>query len=107
MKIMNNTAPTGEKGKITMTIEESVRNNPEKFQTILDSTTPAIKEAMNELSAKLDVIFNGAIKEYCDAEGCEAKIEDIPTYKTLNKLITGKIDELVKEHIKDKRKDIE
>lgn len=90
-----------------MTIEESVKSNPEKFQAILETKVPAVKEAMNELSAKLDTIFNSAIKEYCGAEGCEAKIEDIPTYKTLNKLITGKIDELVKEHIKDKRKDIE
>ena len=90
-----------------MTIEESVKNNPEKFQAILETKVPAVKEAMNELSKKLDIIFNGAIKEYCDAEGCDAKIEDIPTYKTLNKLITGQIDALVKEHVKNKRKDIE
>jgi len=90
-----------------MTIEESVRNNPEKFLAILDTKDDAVREAMRELSAKLDFIFNGAIKEYCDAKGCDAKIEDIPTYKTLNKLITGKIDALVKDHIKDKRKDIE
>ena len=90
-----------------MTIEESVRNNPEKFQAILDTKDDAVREAMRELSVKLDFIFNGAIKEYCDAESCDAKIEDIPTYKTLNKLITGKIDVLIKDHIKDKRKDIE
>ena len=90
-----------------MTIEESVKNNPEKFQAILETKVPAVKEAMNELSKKLDIIFNGAIKEYCDAEGCDAKIENIPTYKTLNKLITGQIDALVKEHVKNKRKDIE
>ena len=90
-----------------MTIEESVKNNPEKFQAILETKVPAVKEAMNELSKKLDIVFNGAIKEYCDAEGCDAKIEDIPTYKTLNKLITGQIDALVKEHVKNKRKDIE
>ena len=89
-----------------MTIEESVKANPEKFQAMIDKDAPEIKEAMNELSRRLDVIFNGTIKEYCDAEGCEAKIEDIPTYKTVNRLITGKIDELVREHIKDKRKDI-
>ena len=90
-----------------MTIEESVKNNPEKFQAILETKVPAVKEAMNELSKKLDIIFNGAIREYCDAEGCDAKIENIPTYKTLNKLITGQIDALVKEHVKNKRKDIE
>ena len=90
-----------------MTIEESARNNPDKFRAVLETKTPAVREAMNELSAKLDAIFGGAIREYCEAEGCEAKIEDIQAYKTVNKLITGKIDELVKEHIRYKRKDIE
>ena len=56
-----------------MTIEESVSKNPERFQEILNSKVPAIKETMNELSAKLDIIFKEAIKEYCDVEGCEAK----------------------------------
>ena len=90
-----------------MTIEESVRSNSEKFQAVLNTKEPAIKEALSELSTKLDIIFNGAIMEYCDAEGCEAKIEEISSYKTLNKMITGKIDELVKVHIKAKRQDIE
>ena len=89
-----------------MTIEESVRNNPGKFQTIINTKEPEVREALNELSAKLDVSFNGVINEYCDAEGCEVKIEDIPDYKTMNRLITGKIDELVKEHIRNKRGDI-
>ena len=89
-----------------MTIEESVKNNPQKFQAILDNATPAVKEAMNELSAKLDIIFGGAIREYCEAEHVESDIAEIPTYKTVNRLITGKIDELIREHVKDKRKDI-
>ena len=97
---------TDKERKITMTIEESVSKTPEKFQAILDSATPAIKAAMNELSAKLDAIFAGAIREYCEAEHVESSIAAIPTYKTMNKLITGKIDELIKEHTKDKRKDI-
>ena len=98
---------TRKERKITMTIEESVKNNPEKFQAILDNTTPAIKAAMNELSAKLDIIFGGAIREYCEKEHVESDIAAIPTYKTVNKLITGKIDELIREHTRDKRKDIE
>lgn len=89
-----------------MTIEESVKNNPEKFQAILDSKVPAIKAAMNELSVKLDGVFGSAIREYCEKEHVEADITAIQTYKTLNRMITGKIDEQVKEHIKDKRKDI-
>ena len=90
-----------------MTIEESVRNNPEKFQAILETKVPAMEEALNELSAKFDAVFNSTIREYCAAEGCEVKMEDIATYKTMNRLISGKIDELVKGHIKDKRKDVE
>lgn len=89
-----------------MNIEESVRSNSEKFQAVLDLKEDAIREALDDLSEKLDIIFNGAIMEYCDAEGCEAKIEEISNYKTLNRMITGKIDELVKAHIEVKRKDI-
>lgn len=90
-----------------MTIEESVKVNPEKFQKILDRTTPELQEALNDLSSKLDVIFGKAIKEYCETEGVDSKLEDIPSYKTLNRMITGKIDEVAREHIKEKRKDIE
>ena len=61
---------------------------------------------MQELSIRLDEIFNGAIKEYCEAEGVEAEIADIPSYKTMNKIITGKLDIMIGEHIKEKRKDL-
>lgn len=47
--------------------------------------------------------FGGAIKEYCEAEGVEADIAAIPSYKTMNKIITGKPDFLIGEHIKEKR----
>ena len=90
-----------------MTIEESVKANPEKFQKTLDGTAPELQEALNNLSSKLDVIFGKAIKEYCEAEGVDSKLEDIPSYKIVNRMITGKIDEVVKEHIQGKRKDIE
>ena len=41
----------------------------------------------------------------CD-ESSSSSSNEIPNYKTLNKLITGKIDEVVKEYTKDKRNDI-
>ena len=89
-----------------MTIEESVKANPEKFQKIVDAKAPDVQKALEELSSKFDAIFGGAIREYCEAEKVESEIKDIPTYKTVNKIITSKIDEVTKEHIKDKRKDI-
>lgn len=91
---------------IIMTIEESIKRDPSKFQAILVTKVPDVKAAMNDLSAKLDVIFGGAIKEYCEAEGVEADMNDIPTYKTMNKLITGKLDQLIGDHIREKRKDL-
>ena len=89
-----------------MTIEESVKNDATEFQKMLDTRTPEIQEAMNELSKKLDVIIGGAIKEYSEKTGAEVNMDDIPSYKTLNKIITGKIDELIRDHVKDKRKDL-
>ena len=91
---------------IIMTIEESIKRDLSKFQAILVTKVPDVKAAMNDLSAKLDVIFGGAIKEYCEAEGVEADVKDIPTYKTMNKLITGKLDQLIGDHIREKRKDL-
>ena len=89
-----------------MTIEESIQKDPEKFQALLDATTPEVQQALDEMSAKFDVIFGNAIKRYCEAEQVEAQLADYPTYKAMNRMITGKIDEIVKEHVKGKRADI-
>ena len=89
-----------------MTIEESIQKDPTKFEAVLETKVPDLKAAMNELSAKLDVIFGAAIREYCAAEGVEADVNAIPAYKTMNKMITGKLDAMIGEHIKEKRKDL-
>ena len=89
-----------------MTIEESIKRDPTKFQEILDAKEAEVKAAMIDLSSKLDVIFGAAIKEYCEQTGAEADVNAIQTYKTMNKMITGKLDTLIGEHIKEKRKDL-
>ena len=89
-----------------MTIEESIIRDPSKFQEIIDDKAPEVRAAMQELSAKLDMIFGAAIKEYCEETGAEADVNAIPSYKTMNKMITGKLDALIGEHIKAKRKDL-
>ena len=89
-----------------MTIEESIIKDPSKFQEIIDAKALEVRVAMQELSAKLDVIFGAAIKEYCEQTGAEADVNAIPTYKTMNKMITGKLDSLIGEHVKEKRKDL-
>lgn len=89
-----------------MTIEESIKKDPTGFRKILDSKEADVKAAMNDLSAKLDVIFGAAIREYCEQNGVEAEVNAIPTYKAMNRMITGKLDALIGEHIKEKRKDL-
>ena len=89
-----------------MTIEESIKTNPTRFEEIMDTKAPQIKTALNELSAKLDVIINGAIKEYVAETGTEVDMNAIPSYKAMNRIITGKLDMIIGEHIKEKRKDL-
>ena len=89
-----------------MTIEESVNKNPQGFREILETRTTDIKDALNDLSAKLDGIIGGAIREYGEKTGTEVDINNIPSYKTLNKIITGKLDEMIREHTAEKRKDL-
>ena len=89
-----------------MTIEENVKKDPQGFREILDTRTKDIKDALNDLSAKLDLIIGGAIREYGEKTGAEVIIDNIPSYKTLNKIITGKLDEMIREHTAEKRKDL-
>ena len=89
-----------------MTIEESIKTNPTPFEEIMDKKTPEIKSALKELSTQLDMIINGAIKEYAAETGAEVDMSAIPSYKAMNKIITGKLDKIIGEHIKEKRKDL-
>ena len=89
-----------------MTIEESIKTNPTPFEEIMDTKAPEIKAALIELSAQLDVIINGAIKEYSAETGVEVDMNAIPSYKAMNKIITGNLDKIIGEHIKEKRKDL-
>lgn len=56
---------------------------------MIDSKAPEVRTAMQEISTKLDLIFGSAIKEYCDQTGAEADVNAIPTYRTMNRMITG------------------
>ena len=89
-----------------MTIEEIVKKDPQGFRDILDTRTKDIKDALNDLSAKLDGIIGGAIMEYREKTGAEVDINSISSYKSLNKIITGKLDEMIREHTNEKRKDL-
>ena len=89
-----------------MTIEESIQKNPTPFEEIMDTKAPEIKAALKELSSQLDIIINGAIKEYSSETGAEVDMSAIPSYKAMNKIITGKLDKIIGEHIKEKRKDL-
>ena len=89
-----------------MTIEESVKKDPQGFREVLDIRTRDIKDALNDLSAKLDEIIGGAIRAYGEKTGTEVDFNNIPSYKAMNKIITGKLDEMIREHTTEKRKDL-
>ena len=89
-----------------MTIEESIKTNPTPFEEIMDTKAPEIKAALIGLSTQLDVIINGAIKQYAAETGAEVDMNAIPSYKAMNRIITGKLDKIIGEHIKEKRKDL-
>ena len=89
-----------------MTIEERIKKDPAGFQSLMETKTADIKAALDELSARLDVIFGGAIKEYCESEQVEADMDHVSDYKAMNKIITGQLDVIIADHIKEKRKDI-
>ena len=55
----------------------------------MDTKAPEIKAALKELSSQLDIIINGAIKEYSAETGAEVDMSAIPSYKAMNKIITG------------------
>ncbi|MCR5061219.1 MAG: hypothetical protein K6A80_09365 [Saccharofermentans sp.] len=88
---------------VITTIEESVRDDSTKFEALLKTKTPEFKKALEEFSVRLDSIIGAMLKEYCDAENVEMNIEEAKSYKTTNRLITGKLDAVIGEHIKDKR----
>ena len=89
-----------------MTIEEKIQSDASGFEAELDKKVPEIQEAMKELSVKLDRIINSAIAAYCEEIGAEMDINSLPTYKTMNKVITGKLDTIIAEYIKEKRKNL-
>ena len=89
-----------------MTIEERIKKDPAGFQSLMETKTADIKAALDELSARLDVIIGGAIKEYCENEQVEADLTHVSDYKAMNKIITGQLDVMIADHIKEKRKDI-
>ena len=72
----------------------------------LDTREPEMKDALNDLSARRNWIIGGAIQGCAGKIGAEVEINEIPSLKTLNKLITGTLDKLIAEQIRIKRKDL-
>ena len=89
-----------------MTIEERVQNDAKGFEEALDKKVPEIQAAMKEFAVGLDQIIGTAIAEYCKETGVEMDMNDVSSYKTMNKIITGKLDLIIADFIKEKRKDL-
>ena len=82
-----------------MNIEERVKNEPEKFEKILNGKKEDLEFAVKDLSQKLDIVIWGAVSEYAKQENVEANVEDIKKYPTLAKLIEHKVDKVIGEYL--------
>lgn len=86
-------------------LEQSIENNPEEFAAIIDETAPEVKQAMEELSKRLDAIFGAKIRAYAAEKGVELDDGEKfgKSYHEMNRIICGKLDKMIGEHIKEKR----
>lgn len=87
------------------TLEQSIENNPEEFAALIDKAEPEVKQAMEELSVRLDAIFGAKIRAYADERGIEVSDGEAfgKDYREMNRIICGMLDKVIGAHIKEKR----
>ncbi len=88
-------------------IEERIKENPERFKEIFNGKKEDVAFALKDLSQKLDIVIWSAICDYAKEENVEANLEEITSYKNLNKLIAKQLDGYIAEFLIQKRKAVE
>ncbi len=87
-----------------MTIEERVKQNPESLLVLVNNKKEDFKFAFKSLSQSLDNIIGAVIRDYAAKENAEYNLDDIKEYSEINKIITAKIDQMMKEFLVDNKK---
>lgn len=87
-----------------MTIEERVKQNPESLLILVNNKKEDFKFAFKSLSQSLDNIIGAVIRDYVVKENAEYNLDDVKEYSEINKIITAKIDQMMKEFLVDNKK---
>jgi len=87
-----------------MTIEERVKQNPESLLILVNNKKEDFKFAFKSLSQSLDNIIGAVIRDYAAKENAEYNLDDVKEYSEINKIITAKIDQMMKEFLVDNKK---
>ena len=87
-----------------MTIEERVKQNPESLLILVNNKKEDFKFAFKSLSQSLDNIIGAVIRDYAVKENAEYNLDDVKEYSEINKIITAKIDQMMKEFLVDNKK---
>ena len=88
-------------------IEERIKEDPVRFKEIFGGKKEDVAFALKDLSQKLDIIIWSAISDYAKEENVDVNLEEITSYKNLNKLIAKQLDGYIAEFLLQKRKDVE
>ena len=87
-----------------MTIEEKVKQNPEALEKLLNNKKENFRFAFKSLSQTLDNIIGSVMREYAAKENAEFKVDDVKTYKELNKLVEKRLDLMMKDYLLENKK---
>ena len=82
-----------------MTIEESVKKNPEVFEKIMKGKKEDLVYDFKDLAQKLDIIIWAAMAEYAKEQGVEANVQKVADYTAVNKIVSSDLDATMKEFL--------
>ena len=82
-----------------MTIEESVKKNPEVFEKIMKGKKEDLVYAFKDFAQKLDIVIWSAMAEYAKEEAVDANVQKVADYSTVNKIVEANLDAMMKEFL--------
>ena len=82
-----------------MTIEESVKKNPELFEKIMKGKKEDLVYAFKDFAQKLDIVIWAAMAEYAKEQEVDANVQKVQDYTTVNKIVEANLDSMMKDFL--------
>ena len=82
-----------------MTIEESVKKNPEVFEKIMKGKKDDLVYAFKDFAQKLDIVIWAAMAEYAKEQEVDANVQKVQDYATVNKIVEANLDSMMKDFL--------